>query len=57
MMVNYLYDPARIDGNLNAFARNGTVMASEQVRRLAASPAPARLLGRMFSGGNGERER
>ena len=48
MMVNYLYDPARIDGNLNAFARDGTVMASEQVRRLAASPAPARLFGRVF---------
>lgn len=57
MMVNYLYDPARIDGNFHAFARDGMVMASEPVRRLVAGPAPARLLGRMFSGGNGERER
>lgn len=56
MMVNYLYDPARIDGNLNAFARNGTVIVSEQVRRLVADPTPARLLGRIFSGGTGERE-
>lgn len=35
MMVNYLYDPARIEANLEAYAREGRVDASATVKRLA----------------------
>lgn len=35
MMVNYLYDPNRIESNLEAYAREGRVDASTTVRRLA----------------------
>lgn len=35
MMVNYLYDPDRIEPNLEAFAREGRVDASATVRRQA----------------------
>lgn len=35
IMVNYLYDPDRIESNLEAFAREGRIDASAAVRRLA----------------------
>lgn len=35
LMVNYLYDPHRIEANLEAFAREGRVDTSAAVRRLA----------------------
>jgi len=35
MMVNYLYDPDRIESNVEAFARDGKVIASPTVRRHA----------------------
>jgi malonyl-CoA decarboxylase len=35
-MVNYLYDPAAIEANHEAFASDGTVAASPAVRRLAS---------------------
>ncbi len=35
MMVNYLYDPASIESNVEAFSRNGVVAASGVVRRAA----------------------
>lgn len=35
LMVNYLYDPDRIEANLEAFAREGRVDASAQVKRQA----------------------
>lgn len=35
MMVNYLYDPDRIEANLESFASEGRVDASASVRRLA----------------------
>jgi malonyl-CoA decarboxylase len=36
IMVNYLYDPDRIEDNVEAFARNGQVDAASAVRRLAS---------------------
>jgi malonyl-CoA decarboxylase len=35
MMVNYLYDPAQIEGNHEAYAGEGRRTASTTVRRLA----------------------
>lgn len=35
IMVNYLYDPDRIEDNVEAFARNGEIDAAAAVRRLA----------------------
>jgi malonyl-CoA decarboxylase len=34
IMVNYLYDPARLEANLEAYAREGRIDASPAVRRL-----------------------
>ena len=34
-MVNYLYDPARIAANLDAFAAQGRVAASRRAQGLA----------------------
>ncbi len=36
VMVNYLYDPDRIEDNVEAFARSGEIDAATGVRRLAA---------------------
>lgn len=49
MMVNYLYDPARIDSNLHAFARDGIVVVNDRLRRLMTEPSSARIFGRVFS--------
>ncbi|HMU17168.1 MAG TPA: malonyl-CoA decarboxylase family protein, partial [Thauera aminoaromatica] len=35
LMVNYLYDPDRLEANLESFAANGSIAASSAVRRLA----------------------
>ncbi|HPT50513.1 MAG TPA: malonyl-CoA decarboxylase [Accumulibacter sp.] len=35
LMVNYLYDPATIDGNVEAFSRGGEIAASAALRRSA----------------------
>ncbi|HRP76115.1 MAG TPA: Malonyl-CoA decarboxylase, partial [Rhodocyclaceae bacterium] len=35
LMVNYLYDPDRIEDNVEAFARSGAIDAASAVRRLA----------------------
>ncbi len=35
LMVNYLYDPDRIEDNVEAFARDGAIDAASTVRRLA----------------------
>jgi len=35
LMVNYLYDPDEIEGNVEAHARDGTIAMSAAVRRLA----------------------
>lgn len=35
LMVNYLYDPDRLEANLESFAANGNIAASSAVRRLA----------------------
>jgi malonyl-CoA decarboxylase len=43
LMVNYRYEPTRIERNLRAFRQNGIGVASGQVRRLARGPLPARL--------------
>ena len=34
-MVNYLYDPDRIESNLEEFASEGLIAASSAVRKLA----------------------
>lgn len=39
MMVNYLYDPDDIEGNLEAFVGKGTIATSSTIRRQAKSPA------------------
>jgi malonyl-CoA decarboxylase len=39
VMVNYLYDPAAIEANHEAFASEGSVAASAAVKRLASSPS------------------
>jgi malonyl-CoA decarboxylase len=40
LMVNYLYDPAAIEANHEAFAKHGTVMASAAVTALLPTPKP-----------------
>jgi len=35
MMVNYLYDPEQIEHNVEAFARDGKIVASASLRRQA----------------------
>jgi len=42
LMVNYVYELAAVEQNHEAFARRDEVIASRELRRLAASPFPAR---------------
>ena len=35
LMVNYLYNPDQIEGNVEAFGSDGTIAESASVRRLA----------------------
>ncbi|MDX9698347.1 MAG: malonyl-CoA decarboxylase [Rhodocyclaceae bacterium] len=37
LMVNYLYDPDRLEDNLEAFEQNGTIDAASAVRRMVPS--------------------
>ena len=39
IMVNYLYDPASIEDNHEAFARGGTIVRSPDVDTLMQGPA------------------
>ena len=41
MMVNYLYDPARIESNVEAFSTDGQVAAVASVKRMARASAQA----------------
>ncbi|MFN4140379.1 malonyl-CoA decarboxylase [Aestuariivirga sp.] len=43
VMVNYLYDPAAIERNHEAYAHSGDVTASAQVRRMLALEEPGSL--------------
>ena len=38
IMVNYLYDPERIENNVEAFSSDGEVDAAAAVRRMARQP-------------------
>jgi len=40
--VNYVYELAAVEQNHEAFARRDEIIASRELRRLAASPFPAR---------------
>ncbi|MCR9120982.1 MAG: malonyl-CoA decarboxylase [Phyllobacteriaceae bacterium] len=42
LMVNYLYDPGRIEGNHEAYVRNKKVAVSRQVRSLVRTQSQAR---------------
>jgi malonyl-CoA decarboxylase len=46
IMVNYLYDPDFIEGNHEAFVRDGRVARSKEVDALTALPEPAPALRR-----------